>query len=191
MGSIISKPKEKLQKKEGLIAQMKTKTEAESPSKKAPSPSRKSPSPPPRRLSSTLETASLTREFLTFLQDLDKASLLPQNESGRAQTLQFVLEVKQLKATEKETERVRMVEEIGRKYFSEAEDGRKLVLENSELWRRCSQQCAKCEDSAAALENLGRAHDSLLAELDENHLMFLQTRPVQANCVDKVMMCLL
>ena len=164
MGSIISKPKEKLQKKEGLIAQMKTKTEvisqftqitlycttlplptphivnticchpvdnnmsidlsftkisfilkknnpekrktegetstilvliyqAESPSKKAPSPSRKSPSPPPRRLSSTLETASLTREFLTFLQDLDKASLLPQNESGRAQTLQFVLEV--------------------------------------------------------------------------------------------------
>ena len=28
-----------------------------------------------------------------FLQDLDKASLLPQNESGRAQTLQFVLEV--------------------------------------------------------------------------------------------------
>ena len=99
--------------------------------------------------------------------------------------------MKQLKAAEKETERVRMVEEIGRKYFSEESEGRRLVLENSELWRRCSEQCAKCEDTAAAVENLSRAHDSLLAELDENHLLYLQTRPVQASCVDKVMMCLL
>ena len=86
---------------------------------------------------------------------------------------------------------MRMLEEIGRKYFSEEKEGRKLVLENSELWRRCSAQCAKCEDTATALENLSRAHDSLLAELDENHLMFLQTRPAQASCVDKVMLCLL
>ena len=99
--------------------------------------------------------------------------------------------MKQLKAAKQEREKLSMLEEIGRKYFSEEEDERKLVLENSELWRRCSEQCAKCEDTAAAVENLSRAHDSLLAELDENHLLYLQTRPVQASCVDKVMMCLL
>merc|ERR1711971_1528166 len=89
MGSIISKAKEKLQKKEGLVAQMKNKTEAGSPSKKT-SP-KKLASPPPRRLSSALEAASLTRGFLTFLQNMDRASLVP-GQSGRADTLQFVLE---------------------------------------------------------------------------------------------------
>ena len=101
--------------------------------------------------------------------------------------------MKLLKAAEKETERLRMLEEIGQKYFSQEEDGRRLVLDNSELWRRCSDQCAKCEDTTitTALETLGKAHDSLLAELDEDHLRFLQTRPAPASCVDKVIMCLL
>ena len=84
-----------------------------------------------------------------------------------------------------------MLGEIGEKYFSREEDGRRLVLENSELWQRCSEQCAKCEDTNTALENLSKAHDSLLGELDEDHLRFLQTRPAPASCVDKVMMCLL
>merc|ERR1719361_1994461 len=164
------------------MAQMKNKTETGSPSKKTSR--QKSASPPPRRLSSTLETASLAREFLTFLQDLDTASLVPHNESGRAHTLQFVLEVKQLKAAEKETERLSMVEQIGQKYFSQEEDGKRLVLENNVLWQRCSEQCAKCEDTTSALETLSKAHDSLLAELDEDHLRFLQTRPDPASCVD-------
>jgi len=170
------------------VAQMKNKTEAGSPSKKT-SP-KKSASPPPRRLISTLETASLTREFLTFLQNMDRASLVP-GQSGRADTLQFVLEVRQLKAAEKETERLSMLEQIGQKYFSQEEDGRRLVLENKVLWQRCSEQCAKCEDTTSALENLSKAHDSLLAELDEDHLRFLKIRPAPASCVDQVMMCLL
>ena len=99
--------------------------------------------------------------------------------------------MKQLKAVEKETERLSLLKQIGEKYFSEKEDGKKVVLENSELWRRCSEQCARGEDTDTAVQNLSRAHDSLLAELDENHLRFLQTRPAQASCVEKVMMCLL
>lgn len=99
--------------------------------------------------------------------------------------------MRQLKAAEKETERLSMLEEIGQKYFSQEEDGRRLVLENQVLWQRCSEQCAKCEDTTSALENLSKAHDSLLAELDEDHLRFLKTRPAPASCVDQVMMCLL
>ena len=99
--------------------------------------------------------------------------------------------MKQLKAAEKEAERLSMVEQIGQKYFSQEDDGRRLVLGNDELWKRCSEQCSKCEDTTSALETLSKAHDSLLTELDEDHLRFLQTRPAPASCVDKVMMCLL
>ena len=174
-----------------------------SPSKKTPA--RGSPSPPPRRLSSTLESASLTTEFLSFLRDLDTASLVPHNECGRAEALQFVIEVnevicnvyhfqridqvRQLINTKEDESKVSLLQEMGRRYFSQSEDGRRLVLENSELWRRISEQCAKCDDVSSAQENVSRAHDSLMSELDENHLLFLQTRR-QSSCVDKVM-CLL
>jgi len=187
MGILLSKPKEKQQKREGLMAQMKNKTEDVSPSKKTPA--RGSPSPPPRRLSSTLESASLTTEFLSFLRDLDTASLVPHNECGRAEALQFVIEVRQLINTKEDESKVSLLQEMGRRYFSQSEDGRRLVLENSELWRRISEQCAKCDDVSSAQENVSRAHDSLMSELDENHLLFLQTRR-QTSCVDKVM-CLL
>ena len=158
-----------------------------SPSKKTPS--KRSPSPPPRRLSSTLASSSLTKEFLTFLQDLDRASLVPDNECGQAEALQFILEVRELMETEEAKSKVSLLEQIGRRYFSPTEDGRRLALENSLLWRRCRDQCANCQDVATAQETVARAHDSLISSLEEPHLLFLQTRR-QTSRVEKVM-CLL
>ena len=70
MGSAFSKQK---QKKEGLMSQMKSKTELSSP---APSPAPVSPSqsfcqtPPPRNLATTLSSNQLSQEFLAFLTTL-------------------------------------------------------------------------------------------------------------------------
>ena len=158
-----------------------------SPSKKTPS--KRSPSPPPRRLSSTLASTSLTTEFLIFLQELDKASLVPEEECGQADVLRFILEVRQLVQTEEEKRKVSLLEQIGRKYFSPTEDGRRLALENSLLWTRCRDLCADCGDVTSAQESVTRAHDSLVSDLDELHLQFLQTRR-QTSRVEAVM-CLL
>jgi len=189
MGSIISKPKDNKQKREGLMTQMRSKTEDVSPSKKTPT--KRSPSPPPRRLSSTLESASLTKEFLTFLKALDKASLVPDNECGRAESLQFVLEVKQLRQTKEEKTKSSMIEEIGKKYFSKSEEGKRISLENSELYRRCSDQCANLSEQnmSSAEENMSRAHDSLISALDDDHILFLENRR-QTSRVDNLL-CLL
>merc|ERR1712137_217922 len=97
MGQIISK--EKKQKREGLMSQMKSKTEAptSSPSKAPASPSRQSPPPPPRSLAASLASTSLTAELLTFLQKLDKDS---GGGTDRELTLSFVLQIRLLKKEE-------------------------------------------------------------------------------------------
>merc|ERR1711962_579796 len=96
MGSAFSKQK---QKKEGLMSQMKSKTELSS---QAPSPAPVSPSqsfcqtPPPRNLATTLSSNQLSQEFLAFLTTLDKASCLDEDECGRADSLRFVLDNQEL-----------------------------------------------------------------------------------------------
>ena len=94
MGQVISK--EKKQKKEGLMTQMKSKTEQTpkpSPTKtNNNAPNKKSPSPPPpRSLSSTLGSESLSEEFLVYLQKLDKDS---GGDHDREDSLKFVLKVR-------------------------------------------------------------------------------------------------
>ena len=92
MGQIISK--EKKQKREALLPQMKSKAEAApvSPAKKppSPSPSSSSPPPPPRSLAATLASAALSAEFLAYLQKLDTAA---GGGADREDTLQFVIKV--------------------------------------------------------------------------------------------------
>ena len=114
MGQIISK--EKKQKREGLMSQMKSKAEvlhlifnhspwikyiillsyfqapspSSSPSKAPASPSRQSPPPPPRSLASSLASTSLTQELLTYLRQLDRDS---GGGTDREDTLSFVLKV--------------------------------------------------------------------------------------------------
>ena len=109
MGQIISK--EKKQKREGLMSQMKSKTEvciniynhhrlvkglyfqapSSSPSKTPASPSRQSPPPPPRSLGASLASSSLTAELLTYLRQLDKDS---GGGADRELSLSFVLQVR-------------------------------------------------------------------------------------------------
>merc|ERR1712004_289177 len=97
------------QKKEGLMSQMKSKTELSSP---APSPAPVSPSqsfcqtPPPRNLATTLAS----------------------NECGRADSLRFVLELRALDSQEGE-----ILEHNFARYFPLAGGGG-LVLDNQELW---------------------------------------------------------
>ena len=93
MGQIISK--EKKQKREALLPQMKSKAEAApvSPAKKPPSPSSSSPPPPPRSLAATLASAALSAEFLTYLQKLDTAA---GGGADREDTLQFVIKVRSI-----------------------------------------------------------------------------------------------
>merc|ERR1712106_1212619 len=88
MGQTISKKKEK-QKREGLMTQMKNKTlfsytlesilqisifQDSSPSLSLQGQS--SPSPPPRGLRSTLGSPTTTKEFLLFLNQMDKATMM-------------------------------------------------------------------------------------------------------------------
>ena len=93
MGQIISK--EKKQKREALLPQMKSKAEAApvSPAKKPPSPSSSSPPPPPRSLAATLASAALSAEFLAYLQKLDTAA---GGGADREDTLQFVIKVRSI-----------------------------------------------------------------------------------------------
>merc|ERR1719381_454575 len=87
------------------MSQMKSKTEL---SNSAPSPAPVSPSqsfcqtPPPRNLATTLSSNQLSQEFLAFLTTLDKASCLDEDECGRADSLQFVLDLRALDGQEGE-----------------------------------------------------------------------------------------
>ena len=101
MGSAFSKQK---QKKEGLMSQMKSKTERSSPTPSrtvSPSPSF-CQTPPPRNLATTLSSTPLSQEFLSFLTTLDKASCLDEDECGRADSFQFVLDLRALEGQEGE-----------------------------------------------------------------------------------------
>jgi len=209
MGQTISKKKEK-QKREGLMSQMRNITafsytlesflqisifqdssHSLSPQQPSlPSPrtrGRSSPSPPPRGLHSTLDSPTTTREFLTFLHEMDKATMMDEEECGRAGSLQFVLEVRDLESAE-ETKKESLMKQIGEKYFHRPGEG--LVLNNNELWTRCADSCSEIKLTHEGIEHLRKAHDHCLAELDEMHLLFLQQRRDQS-CVAQIISCLL
>ena len=78
--------------------------------------------------------------------------------------------------------------EIGEKFFT-SESG--LVLENTELWQRCSKSTLSCspETCLETEKMIVKAHDSVLPDLDQMHLLFLQQRR-QQSCVDKIL-CIL
>jgi len=148
---------------------------------------RSSPSPPPRGLHSTLDSPTTTREFLTFLHEMDKATMMDEEECGRAGSLQFVLEVRVLESAE-ETKKESLMKQIGEKYFHRPGEG--LVLNNNELWTRCADSCSEIKLTHEGIEHLRKAHDHCLAELDEMHLLFLQQRRDQS-CVAQIISCLL
>jgi len=194
MGQTISKKKEK-QKREGLMTQMKNKTLDSSPSlslqgRSSPSPrlqGRSSPSPPPRGLHSTLGSPATTKEFLLFLNQMDKATMMDEEECGRAGSLEFVLKVRDLESAE-DTHKESLMKQIGEKYFHRPGEG--LVLNNNELWTRCADSCSEVRMTQEGVEHLRKAHDHCLAELDEMHLLFLQQRRDQS-CVAQIISCLL
>ena len=104
--------------------------------------------------------------------------------------MSVLFQIRVLKKEEDTKKKQKLLTEIGAKYFN-PESG--LVLDNTELWKRCAESCASSsEDSdkqAEAEKLLTLAHDSVLPELDELHLLFLQQRRDQT-CVDKIL-CIL
>merc|ERR1719427_1899622 len=60
---------------------------------------RSSPSPPPRGLHSTLDSPTTTKEFLTFLNQMDQTTMMDEEECGRAGSLEFVLEFRLLESS--------------------------------------------------------------------------------------------
>lgn len=148
---------------------------------------RSSPSPPPRGLHSTLDSPTTTKEFLTFLDQMDKATMMDEEECGRAGSLEFVLKVRDLESAP-DTHKESLMKQIGEKYFRQPGEG--LVLDNNELWTRCADSCSEVRMTHQGLEHLKKAHDHCLAELDEMHLLFLQQRRDQS-CVAQIISCLL
>jgi len=167
MGSAFSKQK---QKKEGLMSQMKSKTELSSP---APSPAPVSPSqsfcqtPPPRNLAT-----------------LDKASCLDEDECGRADSLRFVLELRALESQEGE-----ILEHNFARYFPLAGGGG-LVLDNQELWKECAGIVSKKILTKVDRVMLNKAASACCNELEHDHVIFLSQRK-EPSPVCQMISCLL
>ena len=118
---------------------------------------------------------------------MDQTTMMDEEECGRAGSLEFVLEVRHLESAA-ENRKESIMKQIGEKYFRQPGEG--LVLENNELWTRCADSCSECRVTKQGVENLRKAHDHCLAELDEMHLLFLQQRRDQS-CVAQIISCLL
>jgi len=182
MGSAFSKQK---QKKEGLMSQMKSKTELSSPTPSgtvSPSPSF-CQTPPPRNLATTLSSPPLSQEFLSFLTTLDKASCLEEDECGRADSLQFVLDLRALDGKEGE-----IPEHNFARYFPISGGG--LVLENQELWKECAGIVTNKRLTKADKVMLDKAASACCNELEPLHLIFLSQRK-EPSPVCQMISCLL
>ena len=182
MGSAFSKQK---QKKEGLMSQMKSKTEVSSPTPSgtvSPSPSF-CQTPPPRNLATTLSSPPLSQEFLSFLTTLDKASCLEEDECGRADSLQFVLDLRALDGKEGE-----IPEHNFARYFPISGGG--LVLENQELWKECAGIVTNKRLTKADKMMLDKAASACCNELEPLHLIFLSQRK-EPSPVCQMISCLL
>lgn len=172
------------------MTQMKDKTELSS----APP----SPAPPPRGLQGTLTSTSLYNEFQIFLHQLDLATSGHQDDSGlgddevgeRVTSLNFVQEIQRLEKTKDKNTRQTITKDIGEKFFPIGQHGNGLTLDNNQLWNRCSSACRAPVLTKQGLEDLRKAHDSVLPELDELHLLFLHQREEQS-CVKQIISCIL
>jgi len=160
MGIFLSKKKETKRRPEGLMKQSKAIIGDESP-----------PSSP-RNLSSTLSSNLLVSQFKTFLHNLDKASG-DDDESGRVTSLQFVLDIRELNELA-ESEKGEYLWRVGDTYFKVPGEG--LVLDNNQLWVRCSEVCRSRKTGSEDLKWLLKARDAALKELDELHVVFLANR---------------
>ena len=183
MGANISKRKEK---KEGLMSQMKSKTERSSPTPSrtvSPSPSF-CQTPPPRNLATTLSSNQLSQEFLAFLTTLDKASCLDEDECGRADSLRFVLELRALESQEGE-----ILEHNFARYFPLAGGGG-LVLDNQELWKECAGIVSKKILTKVDRVMLNKAASACSNELEHDHVIFLSQRK-EPSPVCQMISCLL
>jgi len=179
MGANISKRKEK---KEGLMSQMKSTVEAPPIRQVSPSPSI-CQTPPPRNLATSLATPALSQEFLAFLGTMDAATGLEEGECGRADTLQFILEVRALEGREGE-----VAHHSFRRYFPGPGSG--LVLENQELWKECASVVACTVLSVAGRRVLEKASMACCGELEPLHVLFLSQRK-QPSAVCQIISCIL
>ena len=182
MGSAFSKQK---QKREGLMSQMKSKTElSPTPSRTvSPSPSFCQQTPPPRNLATTLSSPQLSQEFLTFLTTLDKASCLEEDECGRADSLQFVLDLRVFEGREGD-----IPEHKFARYFPISGGG--LVLENQELWKECAGIVTNSRLTKTDKEMLDKAAAACCNELEPLHVIFLSQRK-EPSPVCQMISCLL
>ena len=182
MGSAFSKQK---QKKEGLMSQMKSKTEVSSPTPSgtvSPSPSF-CQTPPPRNLATTLSSPPLSQEFLSFLTTLDKASGLEEDECGLADSFQFVLDLRALDGKEGD-----IAEHNFARYFPISGGG--LVLENQVLWKECAGIVTNKRLTKADKVMLDKAASACCNELEPLHLIFLSQRK-EPSPVCQMISCLL
>ena len=119
---------------------------------------------------------------------MDKATMVDEEECGRAGSLKFVIEVRRLESAP-DTLKESLMKQIREKYFRHPGEG--LVLNNNELWTRCADSCSEIPMTHHRIEeHLKQAHDHCLAELDEMHLLFLQQRRDQS-CAAQNISCLL
>jgi len=186
MGQAFSKKKQK-QKTEGLFTQQANfvkdavKDSPDQPTRKATPPSPR----PHGQIQATLENPTMTSEFRVFLQKLDKADMIEEDECGRASELDFVLKVQQLEDAPEE-QKAAIIHSIGVNYFKQ--DG--LDLDNKELWKRCSETCSQQTVTESGLSCLKDACDKCLDKLDSLHLVFLQKYRAQT-CTAHIISCLL
>ena len=127
----------------------------------------------------------MTSEFRVFLEKLDKADMIEEDECGRVSELDFVIDVQQLEAAPEE-KKATLLHSIGVKYFKQ--DG--LDLDNKELWRRCAETCSQPTFTKSGLTCLKDASDKCLDKLDTLHLVFLQKYRAQT-CTQHIISCLL
>jgi len=179
MGSIISKRKDK---KEGLMSQMKNMTERSKSRTVSPSPSTIH-TPPPRNLATTLASPTLSHEFLSFLRTLDEASCLEEGECGRADSLQFVLDLRDFEDREDDGSS----HSFGC-YFPATGGG--LVLDNRVLWEECQLVVSLPKLSQEGRKRLGLAAECCCSELENLHILFLSQRK-EPSAVCQMMSCIL
>lgn len=190
MGQAFSKKKQR-QKSEGLFTQQSNFVKEAVKDSPKPEPSvapRKGTPPSPRphgQIQSTLDNPTMAMEFRVFLQKLDKADMLEDDECGREGELEFVLKVQQLEEAPDE-EKAELMHNIGKKYFKQ--DG--LDLDNKELWTWCSEACSQPKVTESGIDCLKDAHDKCLDKLDSVHLVFLQKYRAQT-CTAHIISCLL
>jgi len=169
------------------MSQMRSKTElSPAPSQKAvsPSPSFCQQTPPPRNLATTLSSPPLSQEFLSFLTTLDTASCLDEDECGRADSLQFVLDLRALEDRESDD----IPEHKFARYFPISGGG--LVLENRELWKECAGIVTNSRLSKTDKEMLDKAAAACCNELEPLHVIFLSQRK-EPSPVCQMISCLL